>query len=55
MKRLLYLLISFFLLVGCKKKELPLPNTGDPVFLFNGIIGYDTINFQSGVNHIHVY
>lgn len=55
MKRLLYLLISFFLLVGCKKKELPLPNTGDPVFLFNGIIGYDTINFQSGVNHIYMY
>ena len=55
MKRFLYLLISFFLFVGCKKKELPLPNTGDPVFLFNGIIGDDTLNYQSGVNHIYMY
>lgn len=55
MKHLLYFLISFFFLSSCKKNELPLPNMGDPVFLFSGIIGNDTINLKSGVNHIYMY
>jgi PKD repeat protein len=40
---------------SCKKKELPLPIDGNPIFKFIGTIGADSVNYQAGINRMFMY
>jgi hypothetical protein len=56
MKRFSHILVPLILLLAaCGKKEVPGSTTGQPVFMFQGTIGADTVNYQAGVNHIYMF
>ncbi len=43
------------LFASCQKKEMPAAVNGNPVFLFDGTIGNDTLHYQAGANHLFLY
>jgi hypothetical protein len=56
MKRFFHILVPLILLLAaCGKKEVPVSTIGQPVFMFQGSIGADTVNYQAGVNHIYMF
>ncbi len=54
-KAILYMAVLFSFLTSCSKKEVPISNTGQPVFMFKGTIGGDTVNLEAGVNNIYMF
>lgn len=55
MKRLLFILSCLIFIIGCKKKEIPSSNIGDPVFFFKGIIDTSEVNFIAGIDGIYMF
>lgn len=55
MKRFIYLIAIIFLFATCKKKDLPIPTANNPVFLFEGTIGNENVNYRAGVNNMYMY
>lgn len=49
------LIIVAFLFAACSKKNVPEDIYGTPIFLFDGEIGSDKIDYKAGVNNLYMF
>lgn len=55
MKAILCMAVLLSVLSSCSKREVPSSNSGQPVFMFKGTIGGDSVNLEAGVNNIYMF